>query len=404
MGTLIHTLTALRGSRNPLSLATARLFVAAALLFAVAGCGGLRLPSRPQARPGDWQTFGRGPDRNAISPVTLSPPLSIAWTAGFSAGAGRGSPVVADSIAFVGTLRGELYAFRMSDGNQLGRVTLGAAIDGSPAIVAGTAIVATAHSSHSLARFDLLDGTLVWEASCGDLEATPLVVGDRIYVGNTSGVFTCVELRSGTVLWQFAIPDNERIKGIRSAAAAFDTLVIFGADDGMVYALGASSGRPAWKSRAGDVVLAPPVVWDSAVVVCTLGGTVASLSGHSGRTLWSRSLSGGIAGPAVVAGERIVVTTLRGTIEALDRATGSPLWSTSPGTPMNSGGVVTGDFFFAGTLTKELLAVRVADGEIVWRLPLDGRVKSGPAVAGGKLLISTDAQTLVALEMPRRLP
>jgi outer membrane protein assembly factor BamB len=334
----------------------------------------------------------------------LSPPLSIAWTAGFSAGAGRGSPVVADSIAFVGTLRGELYAFRMSDGYQLGRVTLGAAIDGSPAIVAGTAIAATAYSSHSLVRFDLLDGTLVWEAPCGDLEATPLVVEDRVYVGNTSGVFTCVDLRSGTVLWQFAIPDNERIKGIRSAAAACDTLVIFGADDGTVYALGAASGTPAWKYRAGGVVLAPPVVTDSAVVVCTLDGTVSALSGRSGRALWSRSVFGGIAGPAVVTGDRVVVTTLRGTIEALDRATGSPLWKSSPGTPMNSGGVVTGEFFFAGTLTKELLAVRVADGEIVWRKQLDGRVKSGPAVAGGKLLIATDAQTLIALEMPRRLP
>jgi eukaryotic-like serine/threonine-protein kinase len=292
----------------------------------------------------------------------------------------------------------------MSDGYQLGRVTLGAAIDGSPAIVAGTAVVATAYSSRSLARFDLLDGTVTWEASCGDLEATPLLVGERIYVGNTSGVFTCVELRSGAILWQYSIPDNERIKGIRSAAAAFDTLVIFGADDGMVYALGASSGRLAWRSRAGDVVLAPPVVTDSAVVVCTLGGTVAALSGRSGRTLWSRSLSGGIAGPAVVTGERVVVTTLRGTIDALDRATGSPLWSRSPGTPMNSGGVVAGEYFYAGTLTKELLAVRVADGEIVWKQQLDGRVKSGPAVAGGRLLIATDAQSLVAFEMPRRLP
>ena len=404
MGALIHTPTVLRGSRIPPSLANARLIVAAALLLAGVGCGGLRLPFKPQARPGDWQTFGRGSDRNAVAPASLSPPLSIAWTAGFSAGAGRGSPVVADSIAFVGTLRGELYAYRMSDGRQLGRVTLGAAIDGSPAIVGGTAIAATAYSSHSLVRFDLLDGTPIWEAPCGDLEATPLVVGDRVYVGNTSGVFTCVDLRSGTVLWQFAIPDNERIKGIRSAAAACDTLVIFGADDGTVYALGAASGTPAWKHRAGDVVLAPPVVTDSVVVVCTLGGTVTALSGRSGRALWSRNVSGGIAGPAVVTGGRVVVTTLRGTIEALDRSTGSPLWKSSPGTPMNSGGVVTGEFFFAGTLTKELLAVRLADGEIVWRLQLDGRVKSGPAVAGDKLLIATDAQTLVALEMPRRLP
>jgi eukaryotic-like serine/threonine-protein kinase len=404
MGALIHTPPVRRESRIPLSLATARLLMAAAFLLAGAGCGGLRLPFKPQARQGDWQTFGRGSDRNAIAPATLSPPLTIAWTAGISAGAGRGSPVVADSFAFVGTLRGELYAFRTRDGYQLGRVSLGAAIDGSPAIVAGSVIAATAYSSHSLVRFDLLDGTLMWEAPCGDLEATPLVVGDRVYVGNTSGVLTCVNLRSGMVLWHFAIPDNERVKGIRSAAAAFDTLVIFGADDGIVYALGAASGTLAWEYRAGAVVLAPPVVSDSAVVICTLGGTVSALSGRTGRAIWSRSVFGGVAGPAVVAGERVVVTTLRGTIEALDRATGSPLWKGSPGTPMNSGGVVTGEFFFAGTLTKELLAVRMTDGEIVWKLQLDGRVKSGPAVAGGKLFIATDAQTLVALETPRRLP
>jgi outer membrane protein assembly factor BamB len=334
----------------------------------------------------------------------IYPPLAEAWSSNFAAGAGRGSPVVTDSTVFVGTLRGDLYAIRIRDGYPFGKVSLGNAIDGSPAIVTGTAVVAMSASPRSLVRFDLIDGVQLWEAPCGDLEATPLISGDRVFVGNTAGVFSCVNLHTGDVLWQFTLPESKRVKGIRSAAAAFDSLVVFGADDGMVYALDSAAGRLVWSFRAGAVVLAPPVVLDSMIVVCTLGGTVSALSGRTGKSLWTRAVTGGIAGPAVAAGGRVVVSTLRGVITALDRSTGLPLWTTTPGTPMNSGGVVTGGFYFAGTLAKELLAVRLSDGEIVWKTTLEGRVKSGPAVGRGKLLIATDAQTLVAFDLPGRVP
>jgi len=374
----------------------------AALIYP--GCGGLRLPLRPQPRPADWWTFGRAPDRNAVVTADFRPPLTAAWSADISAGIGRGSPVVTDSTIFVGTLKGEVYALRMRDGYQLGRVGLAGAIDGSPTVISGSVLVASAYPPRSLVRFDIIDGVPMWEAACGDLEATPLVVGDRIFVGNTVGVFTCVDVYSGTVHWTFSLPENDRLKGIRSAAAAFDSLVIFGAEDGVVYALGAKSGLPVWTSRTGSVIAAPPVVADSTVILCTLDGHVFAFGGPTGSTLWSRAVDGGVTGPAVIAEGKVIVTTLRGCIEALDRTTGAPVWKATPATPMNSGGVVAGTIFYAGTLTKELLAVRLTDGEIVWRTHLAGRVKSGPAFACGRLLLATDAQTIVAFTTQRSQP
>jgi outer membrane protein assembly factor BamB len=334
----------------------------------------------------------------------LIPPLAPAWTADYSAGAGRGSPVVTDSTVFVGTLRGELFAFRMRDGYRLGKAGLGNAIDGSPAIVQGSAIVALSASARSLVRFDLVDGTVIWETQCGDVETTPLVTGDRVFVGNTAGTFTCVSVHTGEIQWQFPLPGNDRVKGIRSAPSAFGNLIVFGADDGVVYALDSGSGKVVWTHRAGDVVLAPPVVVDTTIVIGTLGGTVTALAGRTGVPFWSRTLPGGIAGPVTVDPRRVVAATLRGVITALDRTTGLPLWTVTPGTPMNSGGVIVGSYYYTGTLTKELLAVRVADGEIVWRTTLEGRVKSGPAVARGRLLLATDAQTLIAFGPQMKRP
>jgi outer membrane protein assembly factor BamB len=66
--------------------------------------------------------------------------------------------------------------------------------------------------------------------------------------------------------------------------------------------------------------------------------------------------------------------------------------------------VIAGEHVYVGTLTKELFAVRLADGAIAWKMGLEGRVKSGMAVACGRLLIATDAQTLMALEMTRGTP
>lgn len=373
----------------------------AAALLAVTffgGCSVLRLPHPLRAGDGDWPTLGLTSSRNARDTIAITPPLVEVWRTGISAGTGRGSPLFVDNTVFVGTLRGELCAFRAKDGSRIGRTSLGNAIDGSPVIANNHALVPVAYATESIVRFDLVSGAVVWATSCGDVEASPLLLRDRVYVGNTAGQFLCLDFRTGNIHWRFDLPENTKLKGIRSPAAAADTIVVVGAEDGCVYAFGATAGSLLWSYRGGEIIVAPPVILDSIVVVGTSAGSVIALAVVTGKLLWRSSVDGGVTGGVVVTDHKVIASTVRGFVYALRDSTGEPLWKVDIGGPITAGGLVTGDYFYTGTLRRELVAVRLTDGVVIWRKGLEGRVKTPPIRGSGYLFVTTDAQELIALQ------
>ncbi len=116
----------------------------------------------------DWQTFGRTPLRSSAVASRIEPPLTPAWEYDLAAGTANGSPLVMDSLIFVGTMRGELHAVRLADGKRVGWVSLGEAVHGTVATDGSTIFVPLADSRESVVAFDLAEGRTRWQQSCGD--------------------------------------------------------------------------------------------------------------------------------------------------------------------------------------------------------------------------------------------
>jgi len=73
------------------------------------------------------------------------------------------------------------------------------------------------------------------------------VAGNRMYFGSSvDHSLSCVDVDSGRRLWQF-FADGP----IRLAPTVWQDIVLFGSDDGLVYALRATSGALLWKRRGG---------------------------------------------------------------------------------------------------------------------------------------------------------
>jgi eukaryotic-like serine/threonine-protein kinase len=367
-------------------------------LLAIAGCGGLRLPGSLRSSPNDWTTLGRTGERNPIDSYTLTPPLVKAWTVDLSAGFGRGSPVIMDSTVFVGNLRGELYALRVRDGSSFGRISLGSAIDGSPVIQGNIAIVATGYSKESLICYDLTAGKVLWSRAYGDVEATPLLVGKKLFVGTTMGQFYCVDITGGDSVWRFSLPANTQLKGIRSAAAYADSAVFFGAEDHALYALRSADGSLRWKVSTDAPVVATPVVAGHVVVAGNLHGDLFAIDRFTGRVIWKIGTHSAISGPVAITDSLVIATTIGGTAWGLRLADGSTRWQTEVGGPMSAGGVCAGEYYYCGTLRRDFVALRILDGTLVWRTTLDGRVKSAPSLGYGMVYVATDAQELLAFK------
>lgn len=370
----------------------------ALLLFSllIAGCGGLQLdrPLRPQ--PDDWPMFAGSAMRTNASDVTIAPPLTLDWSQDIGGGIGHGSPLIVDSILFIGNLDGELHAIHCPTGKEIGSVSLGDAINASPLVSMSVAYVALSYSKETLIAYDLLDGKVRWRKMYGDIETTPLLYEGKIYVANSWGSLLCIEPREGDLVWQFDLAGNRTMKGIRSSPAADDGLVVFGADDGAVYALDLQTGQQRWRTETDAAVAAPPSIDDGTVYIGNLEGTLHALDLESGEIKWTFDAGAPAFSNALIVRGYAVFCTLGGSVLALHMSDGSLAWNTDVGSPMNSGPVAAGEYLYVGTLKKELCGLRISDGEYVWKTELSGRVKTAPAVAYRRLFVATDDRTVLA--------
>jgi outer membrane protein assembly factor BamB len=207
---------------------------------------------------------------HALNRSDLTPKWATPFdiTVGFVGGTFSSWPVIRydavldNNVAYVGSLDGRLYAVRDNGAsgtilNANFPIATGGAIRGTPAIHPTSGDVyfgsddgqVRARTSQGVARW------AVTPAPSAAIVASPAVDAgaDRVYVGSTNGrLYALSDLANGAEVWKYPDPvrtpgDPTRIGDIRGAPAiASDGAIIFGADDGYLYALN-PSGTLRWK-------------------------------------------------------------------------------------------------------------------------------------------------------------
>ncbi len=365
-------------------------------IIAVGGCSGLKVPQPLKIDESDWPAFGKNQERTNATSEILTPPLTLAWEYDISSPMGLGSPIVIDSTVIVTNLRGEMHGINANTGKRYGWVNVGEAVHGSPVIEQNIAYVAAANSRWSLIAYDLIEGTTVWKQAYGDIEATPTLSKNKLFVGNTAGVFFCIDRATGESDWKFRLPDNTKRKGIRSSAAVSDSLVIFGAEDGSIYALDVRYSSSQWTFNTGAPVFASPAVYHSVVYCGNKNGMLFALDAKTGKELWRFDAGTSIYATPAFADDRLLIGTTGGKLFCLNADNGAVRWTNELNSVINSSVAVSGNVAYFGTLKKELLAIRLDDGSVVWKQSLRGRVKTSLAIAHGRLFVATDDKLISA--------
>jgi outer membrane protein assembly factor BamB len=188
-----------------------------------------------------------------------------------------------------------------------------------------------------------------WKVEVGLGYATPLVVGDRLYVFSRQGeneVMSALEAGTGKVLWKTAYPASFTMQsaaarhgpGPKSTPAFANGRLYAIGMTGIVTAFDAASGKQLWQKPGSGVVpmytshAFSPLV-DRGLVIFHVGGhnqgALTAFDVNTGETKWSWTGDGPSYGSPILVdlgGTRQIVTLTQTKFVGVDAATGSLLW------------------------------------------------------------------------------
>lgn len=162
---------------------------------------------------------------------------------------------------------------------------------------------------------------------------------------------------------------GEYVSGFKPAVR--DNRLYIGNSDGYVTALDLASGDRIWRSRTGDRLISGPTVAGDRLLLGTRDGELVALSATSGEREWTAELSSEIIAAPAANDAVAIVRTLDGRLVSLDLATGKRRWSIERNVPTltlrgTSSPVIDGNIVYAGLDNGQVLALDVDTGEERW--------------------------------------
>ncbi|MEA2492251.1 MAG: hypothetical protein QOJ29_162 [Thermoleophilaceae bacterium] len=370
----------------------------------------VHVPSKPSTGR-DWPLYGNGPGRTRhLRGVNLKPPFRRVW----ALNGGKlieFQPVLAGGRLFVLKNDGRALALSADTGKIRWRRRIGGLAASAPGAAGASVYFVVNHGGYGgiagsgpakVVAMNRRTGRIRWAKRLSTAsESSPLVVGERVYVGSQSGAVYAMSTVSGRLLWRYYAGGP-----VKGALAYSRGRVYFGDYGGSVTALRSRNGSVAWRAGGYGQIYATPAVAFGRVYVGSKSGAVYALSAANGRRLWSRPLGGYVyAAPAVgaVRGMRpaVFIGSYSGRFMALNARTGGVIWSRSGyGKISGAASIIGHSVYFSSLSARRTWALSAKTGRTLWSI---GKGAFNPAISDGKRLYITGYGGQYAFMTPRAL-
>ena len=368
----------------------------ATALLSLAGCAsGIQMQRNLVDRPYDWVTYGGANDRTNQSSSPITPPLKPVWEYDAVSGI-TGTLLVKDSVIVVGTLKGELHALRLSDGEGYGFSSVESAVIGTPVLDGNYAYVTSAQGKETVACIFLRDGKKQWGSQLGGIETAPLMIGEFLYVTTLDGTLISAKKADGKEFWKFETGPKDLRKPIHSSPASDGEVIVFGSDDGGIYAVDRLSGSLRWKYQTGASVFATPIIQNETCFVGSLDSSLYAIDARTGKLRWKFNAGSRLYAAASASQDLVFVGGSDGKLTALRADSGTKVWTFSAKGPLSAAPLVAGNLLYLGSLDRTLYALRLQTGEKIWEYTVEGRIRVSPVIWGGMLLLTSEDRTITA--------
>lgn len=227
------------------------------------------------------------------------------------------SPVVDNGRLYIGGEDGHIKCFDPDTGKLHWKKNFGVGrgeklgstgIESSVAIQKGVAYFG--HLDGHVRAISTLDGATKWKTKIGgDTDSTPMLVGNRLFVGcqDSRQTFHCLDLDSGEKVWDVRIPG-----GVWGSAATFEGRVYIGGQDGRMRCFDAATGKEVWQYGVGRPIWSSPSIVDGKLCFGSYDRHYRMLDARSGRLLWQYDMGARSHSGAAIVDGRIWVGSAGG--------------------------------------------------------------------------------------------
>ena len=336
----------------------------------------------------NWKMYGGTPERTNFYPGNISFPLKLAWRYNASSAIGK-TLVVVDSLIYFTTMDGRLYALNIKSGTKVGHKKINS--DATAAYRDATLLIAFRYGNDTLFKYNLKRGKYDWKIDAGDIASEPLLLDDSIIITALYNHIDHYDAADGSKKWQTKTGGQ-----IRSSPAAHQGIIVFGCDDGFIYAVDKASGGILWKFKTGASVPATPAIKDSIVYVGSSDKTFYAIQLKTGKLIW-RFKTGGQIFHAPAVNDRVVAFgTTDSYLYCLNRFSGKKLWSFEAKAVISTSPLVCKNSIIFGSLDHLYYAVDLNNGQEIWKFETRGRVKTSPVIWGDYLIGASENNYIYA--------
>ncbi len=316
-----------------------------------------------------------------------------------------GEPLLADGVIYVGDRAEKIYAIRIADGTVVWRRAAVGFAYSAPAARGGSIYVASEHGLAALAR---ADGKTLWNCALDGnaTESSPLIVGDRIIVGDSGGAIKAVSF-DGKVIWSYSVMDAEGRQGdpdegigqtrARPRTAASDGSIVYQPvfDQKRIIAIDLKAGRRRWAFETNGWVYGVPALADDKVFFGSQDRQLYCLHKTRKALQWSFPTTSRIEAGVGYQNGSVFCASCDGSVYRVNAETGKEVWTyRTPRSEANpaiySAPVCTDDAVYFGSFDGYLYCLKIDDGKLKWRIKaVEGaEITSAPLSDGHRIAVA----------------
>lgn len=246
-----------------------------------------------------------------------------------------GASLIRDHL-FFGASDGSFYAVHAKTGRVQWTYDAKSEVLGEPLVDGENALVYFVTSTNAVHALESDSGKVKWLYTRPDTSplsirgsGRPALANGRLFIGFNDGVLVSLDARTGRLGWELALNRNKRFRDIDTTPLVDgDRLFVAGYDD-KLYCVSAERGEVLWRQDGGGFAGLTAV--ESRLYYPTSDGEIRALERESGKLLWTAKVDRGIATSIVPYRGLLVYGESRGSLRFLDPVSGRAVAQFEPG-------------------------------------------------------------------------